>query len=190
MKEKVIRKEEFITTKWVGGETTQLMIYPEDAVFSNKDFLWRISSASFTSTESVFSDFTGYQRYILPLQGELELKHKGLYERSLKKFDVEYFDGSWKTSSRNTPDCRDFNFIVKSGNLAKMQILSVGEEYVLKTPVIATLFSTESFEIDIENQDQSREIEGFSLYVLEAEHEEKIRIVKAKNPVIVTEFAL
>lgn len=81
MKEKIIKQEDFITSKWAGGETTQLHIYPEDAVFSDRDFLWRISSATFTSTESSFSDFNGYQRYILPLEGKLGLEHSGLYKR-------------------------------------------------------------------------------------------------------------
>ncbi|HHZ00904.1 MAG TPA: HutD family protein, partial [Tissierellia bacterium] len=95
MKWKIIDKEDFIVTKWTGGETAQLFIYPEDAVFSEKKFLWRVSSATFTSTESRFSDFTGYQRYILPLKGKLSLYHEGLYNRELDKYEVEYFDGSW-----------------------------------------------------------------------------------------------
>lgn len=36
MKWKIIDKEDFIVTKWTGGETTQLFIYPEDAIFSEK----------------------------------------------------------------------------------------------------------------------------------------------------------
>ncbi len=87
--------------------------------FSEKDFLWRISSATFTSTESNFSDFSGYQRYILPLEGKLRVYHEGLYSRELDKYEVEYFDGSWSTSSENTLDCRDYNFIVKKWKSCK-----------------------------------------------------------------------
>lgn len=190
MKEKVIKKEDFITTKWAGGETTQLAIYPEDAIFSEKDFLWRISSATFTSTKSNFSDFSGYQRYILPLEGKLSVYHEGLYSRKLDRYEVEYFDGSWSTSSENTIDCRDYNFIVKNGDLAKMQILKEGDEYLLKSPEIVTIFSMDDFMLNIGKYGEKRDIGGFSLFVLEIDDEEKIDIIKANSPVIVTEFVI
>jgi environmental stress-induced protein Ves len=188
MKEKIIRKEDFITTKWAGGETTQLAIYPEDANFSQKDFLWRISSATFTSTESKFSDFSGYQRYILPLEGKLSVNHEGLYRRELDKYEIEYFDGCWNTFSENTLDCRDYNFIVKGGNIAKMQSLNEGDEYLLKGSEIVTVFSMNDFILNI--NDEKKEIDGFSLLILETDNEEKISIIKSNLPVIVTEFLI
>lgn len=190
MKEKVIKKEDFITTKWAGGETTQLAIYPEDAIFSEKDFLWRISSATFTSTESKFSDFSGYQRYILPLEGKLSVYHDGLYNRKLDRYEVEYFDGSWSTYSENTMDCRDYNFIVKNGNLARMQILKEGDEYLLKGSEIVTIFSMNDFVLNLKEREEKRDMDGFSLLVLEIDDEEKISITRANSPVIITEFVI
>lgn len=190
MKERLIKKEDFITTKWAGGETTQLAIYPEDATFSDKDFLWRVSSATFTSTESQFSDFSNYQRYILPLEGKLHIAHKGLYERKLDKYEVEYFDGSWTTFSENTRDCRDYNFIVKSGSLAKMQILNQDDRYILKPSIILTIFSMEDCLIEMNGKGDRRELEGFSLCILETDSQEEIRIIRAKLPVIITEFQI
>lgn len=190
MKEKIIKKEDFITTKWAGGETTQLAIFPENAIFSEKNFLWRISSATFTSTESKFSDFCGYQRYILPLEGKLSVFHDGLYYRELDKYDVEYFDGSWSTSSENTLDCRDYNFIVKGGTLAKMQILKDGDQFLLNTSQIVTIFSMNDFVLNLNNYSEKRNIEGFSLYVLETEQVEEISITNATSPVIITEFKI
>ena len=188
MKEKVVNKKDFITTKWAGGETTQLAIYPEDADFSAKDFLWRISSATFTSTESKFSDFTNYQRYILPLEGKLSVYHEGLYNRELNKYEVEYFDGSWSTFSKNTLDCRDYNFIVKSGHIAKMQILKDGDKYLLRKSEVVTVFSMDDFVINID--DKRRNIDGFSLFILETDDEEKISITRADSAVIITEFLI
>ena len=188
MKEKIIMKEDFVTTKWAGGETTQLIIYPQDAVLSQRNFLFRISSATFTSTESKFSDFTGYQRYILPLEGSLSVSHEGLYKRNLEKYEVEYFDGSWSTFSENTLDCRDYNFIIKSGNLAKMQILKEGEEYNIKPSYIVTIFSKSDIVLNLDSKHEERKIDGFSLLVLETEKEERISIVMADEPVIITEF--
>ncbi|AKL93822.1 putative protein HutD family [Clostridium aceticum] len=190
MKEKIIKKEDFITTKWAGGETTQLAIYPEDATLSEKNFLWRVSSATFTSTQSEFSDFSGYQRYILPLEGKLSLYHKGLYNRELDKYEVEYFDGSWSTFSENTLDCRDYNFIVKSGNSSKMQILRAGDECFLQNSEIVTLFSMKDFVINLCNHNEKRNIDGFSLFVIETDSQEKISITSADSPIIITEFVI
>lgn len=188
MIEKIINRNDFLTTKWAGGETTQMIIYPQDAILSQRNFLFRVSSATFTSTESTFSDFSGYQRYILPLEGKLSLHHEGLYSRDLEKYDVEYFDGSWNTSSENSLDCRDFNFVVKSGNPARMRIIYQGDSYVIKNSQIVTLFSMDSFVINFHNHNETREIDGFSLFYLETEQEEKISITRATSPVIVTEF--
>ncbi len=190
MKWKIIDKEDFIVTKWTGGETTQLFIYPEDAIFSEKNFLWRVSSATFTSTESKFSDFTGYQRYILPLKGELSLSHEGLYNRELDKYEVEYFDGIWTTFSKNSLDCRDYNFIVRNGNLAKMQILNGRCQYFLKGSEIVTIFSMDDFVISLENCDEKIDVSAFSLLILEMEDEEKISIISADSPLILTEFVI
>lgn len=190
MKEKTIKKEDFITTKWAGGETSQLAIYPEDAIFSEKDFLWRISSAIFSSTESNFSNFSGYQRYILPLEGKLSLYHQGLYNRELDKYEVDYFDGHWNTSSRNTMDCMDYNFIIKGGNIGKLQILKEGDEYILKGSQIITMFSMDEFVLNLNNNKEKRYIDGFSLFVIEIENKETINIIKANVPVIITEFII
>ena len=190
MKEKIITKEDFKTTKWAGGETTQLAIYPEDADFADRDFLWRISSATFTGMESTFSDFSGYQRYLFPLEGELFVSHKGLYSRELKKYEVEYFDGGWETSSNNSLDCRDYNFIVKSEYPAKLQILGEGDKYNLKPSTMVTLFSTENFVVELGMEKDKREIDGFSLYILDMDLETDIRPTSASNPVIITEFAI
>lgn len=190
MKEKIIMKEDFITNKWDGGETTQLAIYPEDAIFSRKDFLWRVSSATFTSTQSKFSDFSGYQRYILPLNGRLSVYHKGLYSRELDKYEVEYFDGSWSTFSENSLDCRDYNFIVKSGYLAKLQILNEEDEYLLEGSKIVSVFSVRDFVLNLCNKNEKRDMDGFSLFVIETDSEEKISITRAGSPVIITEFTI
>jgi len=190
MREFIFKKEDFNVTKWAGGETTQLAIYPYDADFSERDFLWRVSSATFTSTSSEFSNFSGFQRYILPLKGKLNLYHEKLYQRKLTEFEAEYFDGSWKTLSENTLDCMDYNFIVKNGSTAKLQIIGEKEEYTLKSSYVMTLFSLDDFEIEIEGFGEIRKVDGFSLFVIENDQEKKAKITKATSPVIVTEFEL
>lgn len=46
---------DYITTKWSGGLTTQLGIAPAGAVYADRDFLWRLSSATVEDAESDFT---------------------------------------------------------------------------------------------------------------------------------------
>ncbi|SMP68772.1 HutD family protein [Anoxynatronum buryatiense] len=189
MKETIVHRDAFITTQWAGGETTQLAIHPENALFSERDFLWRISSATFTTTQSVFSDFSGYQRYLLPLRGNLRLSHERLFARELAAYEPAYFDGAWPTASENSPDCIDYNFIVKNGTTALLQVLQEGDEHLVDVPAMITCFSVDDMVIHLKKAGVQREISGFSLYMLETEAGESVSVARASAPVILTKCA-
>ena len=111
-----------------------------------------------------------------------------MYNRELDKYEVEYFDGTWTTFSKNSLDCRDYSFIVRNGNLAKMQILSRGCEYFLKESEIVTIFSMDDFVISLEDSDERIDVNAFSILILETDDEEKISIISADSPLILSEF--
>ena len=46
---------DYLTTSWSGGTTTQLTIAPAGAVYADRDFLWRVSSATVELDESDFT---------------------------------------------------------------------------------------------------------------------------------------
>lgn len=186
---KRIGKEDFVINDWSGGQTTQLAIYPQDATLGNRDFVWRISSATFTTTHSSFSDFSGYNRYILPLEGELSLFHKGLYQRALKPYEVEFFSGSWQTDSQNSANCRDYNFVVQEGKAINLQVLKSGETYIPKRTGTLCIFSVENFSLEI-IKEKKETIQALSWELLILQEEESlhlIQIAQAKAPVIVCE---
>ncbi len=187
MKIRIMDRKDFTTTAWQGGETTELFIWPKGAVLADRDFKFRISSAVFTGTRSSFSDFSGYQRFILPLQGTLKLTHEGLYQRELAKNEAEYFDGSWSTLCENSLDCRDYNFIVRSDSTALLQILNQGASFECQGKTILTAYSVEPFTLDTEG-DGKRSQSGDTLYVLETENGAKVTIAEATSPVILTVF--
>lgn len=187
MEEIIINKEDFIRTKWSGGETSQLYIYPEDSEFYKKDFLFRISSATFTGTESRFSDFSNYYRYLLPLEGRLSVDHKNLYKRSLSLLEPEFFDGGWETYSENSLDCRDYNFIFSKKARGDLKIIKTREKMTLKVNGIYTFFSKENFSLNLNGE--KKEIKGFSLYILKTERENlNIEIEQFKDSIIISEF--
>lgn len=118
MPAKIIRKHEQISSKWAGGTTTQLAIFPENAIYSNRDFLFRISTAKVEAEESGFSSLPGVSRVIMILDGTLLLKHEGHYAKTLQKFDTDLFDGSWKTNSKGK--VTDFNLMTTSQATGKL----------------------------------------------------------------------
>ena len=120
-------KESFKTSRWRGGETCELCIFPPGSDFLKREFLFRISSAAVEVPESVFSSFAGYTRYITVLDGSMELNHNGHHSISLLPYDIDRFDGSWDTKSKGC--CTDFNFIFKNELQGNMKIADKSQEY-------------------------------------------------------------
>ena len=105
--------KDYITTKWSGGLTTQLGIAPEGAVYADRDFLWRLSSATVEDAESDFTALPDYERLISTLEGTIELSHNGGEKLTLNPYEVHRFDGGDNTHSWGC--CRDFNLMLRKG---------------------------------------------------------------------------
>ena len=104
---------DYITTKWSGGLTTQLGIAPASAVYADRDFLWRLSSATVEDAESDFTALPDYERLISTLEGTIELNHNGGEKLTLNPYEVHRFDGGDDTHSWGR--CRDFNLMLRKG---------------------------------------------------------------------------
>lgn len=96
---------------WASGTSTEIFIFPADASFASRNFLFRISTATVEADESVFTHFAGITRHLMILQGELELIHEGRYTKHLKPFDQDTFSGEWRTRSKGR--VTDFNLMLK-----------------------------------------------------------------------------
>ncbi len=73
---KHITKDQLETIKWSGGTSTELAIHPENASYQNRQFNWRLSTATVEVEESNFTSLPGVERLIMSLSEDLELKHK------------------------------------------------------------------------------------------------------------------
>lgn len=69
----IIRKEQVVPALWTGGQTHEYAIYPKGAVYADRDFEFRISSATIELVPSEFTRFDGYHRYLVMLEGDLNL---------------------------------------------------------------------------------------------------------------------
>ncbi|MBR3561886.1 MAG: HutD family protein [Oscillospiraceae bacterium] len=109
----ILRPDDYVTTQWSGGATTQLTIAPDNAVYADRDFLWRVSSATVELDESDFTSLPDFHRYISTVCGDMVLSHNGGEELTLHPGDVHDFDGGDETHSRGR--CTDFNLMLRKG---------------------------------------------------------------------------
>jgi len=106
---KLIRKSEQITSSWPGGTTTQLFIYPENSSYQERNFLFRVSTATVDTDESIFTPLPGVSRQLMILEGSLKIEHIGRYSKNLHPFATDSFKGDWET--RGFGRATDFNLM-------------------------------------------------------------------------------
>jgi environmental stress-induced protein Ves len=111
MKYSILGSVNYKTSKWQGGKTTELFIYPPEADYQKRNFLFRLSTATVETEKSDFTTLDDFFRRLMVLEGKITIKHEDRYSRQLNKFDSDEFEGGWKTSSEGK--CIDFNLMTK-----------------------------------------------------------------------------
>jgi len=113
LKVTIIRSDQYKESKWSGGITKELAIYPENTLYAKRDFIWRLSSATVELEHSVFTKLEDYERILMILSGELIVRHNGEPPVHLKQFGQDFFDGAWDTESFGK--VLDFNLMIRKG---------------------------------------------------------------------------
>lgn len=116
MEMRVITEQDMNTTKWSGGKTTEMLIYPQNSSYIERNFQFRISSATVEEESSVFTELPGIERHLVVLDGKIDLCIEN-QEVHLAPFESIVFRGGDKTSSKGK--CVDFNLMLNGcrGNL-------------------------------------------------------------------------
>ena len=109
----LLRREDYVTTSWSGGTTTQIALFPPESSYAGRDFLWRVSSAVVEDGESAFTPLPDYDRHLMLLEGSLLLRHDGGEPLPLDPYQPHAFDGGAETVSVGR--CRDFNLMLRKG---------------------------------------------------------------------------
>lgn len=125
----IITKEEQRTSTWAGGITTELAIFPKEAEYSLRNFSWRISTARVELDESTFTVLPGIWRYIMVIEGEMQLEHLGHHSINLGPYEKDSFSGSWTTKSIGRVS--DFNLMLTNGYNGDIEALSVIDEIII-----------------------------------------------------------
>lgn len=126
----LISSNEYKTTKWSGGKTTQFFLYPTGSEFNIGEFDLRVSSATIESKTSTFTDLRGYNRIIMTLDNPIFIQHNDCEKILLQPFEKHYFSGDDTTVSYG--ECTDFNVIFKKGMDADASVVTNGMVKLLK----------------------------------------------------------
>lgn len=108
---KIVRNDDIKNHQWSGGDSKELYIYPANSNI-NSDFNFRISTATIKPGEYDFSDFSGYNRLLVLLSGDLHLNIENNIKHLLPYSHV-FFKGEDKVKSTAEFNCLDFNLIYK-----------------------------------------------------------------------------
>jgi environmental stress-induced protein Ves len=114
-----IKSSELITTRWAGGTTTQLVIYPANSQYQKRDFKFRLSTATVECEESTFTVLPEVQRKLMILNGEIKIVFNELDSRTIRKFDQVEFQGAWHTKSYGK--AIDFNLMTNELTSGKIE---------------------------------------------------------------------
>ncbi len=118
----VLKKEEnYSISEWSGGKTRELAIYPPKCRYADRDFIFRLSSATVELDESDFTSLPDYNRVLMVLKGSVVLSYDGKRSVHLNELEQDSFDGGWKTKSFGK--ITDYNLMVRKGCDGKVDIL-------------------------------------------------------------------
>lgn len=123
-----IDPSQYQCSNWSGGTTTQLAIWPENADFASRAFIYRISQADVNLESSTFTVFEGVSRFITTTEGRMRIRHDQGQWYSLEPYVVHRFSGEQLTESEGK--VKDFNLLVKGtakGDMVSHQ-LAPGDE--------------------------------------------------------------
>lgn len=137
----VLDETAFTTSVWSGGKTTEMYLYPQTASYRDRNFLFRISSATVEEEASTFTRLPGIHREILLLNGQMTLQHgKGL-PVTLSPYEPHAFEGEWETVSHGR--ATDFNLMYRNCKGFMKVIRETGKAVFEKTVGMDFFYSKE-----------------------------------------------
>ena len=125
MQYRIIKPEEFVTGVWSGGTTTQLAIYPPGASYADRNFIFRLSSATVDTEQSEFTHLPDYDRWLMIFEGSARLVHSSEREVTINPYEYDAFDGGISTVSFGR--VTDYNLMLRKGGAGSMKAIGLDE---------------------------------------------------------------
>lgn len=187
MEMQIKQEKDYITSTWSGGDTTELMIYPQDASYQNRNFLFRISSATVMEDKSTFTKLPGVRRVLLVLEGKVKLIHNETSEYLLSPFEQGCFLGEWDTKSEGK--VVDFNLMLREGTEGKVEPIQLPPKdkenlivYLGENKTCFLVLYVYEGQITIEDGYEKQLVKEKELAVIEIQEEEKVSAFVIENP--------
>ena len=118
----VKRKQCQKITRWAGGRTRQLAIYPQDAQGAEAfDFVFEITSSTTDIKESEYTIYESYNRTLMIISGESALTLEDGDSHSLSPYEQCTFDGALKVLSRGR--AVDYEMTLRKGRSGRVEFL-------------------------------------------------------------------
>jgi hypothetical protein len=153
MEYRLTRAADMKTSDWSGGRTTEIFIHPVGSSVGARDFDIRVSTATVDLDESAFSDYSGYIRHIMPIEGSFELTFDGHCRDFLNTFDSTTFNGDRTVHSAGR--CRDFNVIHRPSWAGGLTAIGPGDAFDCPAPGYFGVYALcDGLEIAIEREGQ------------------------------------
>ena len=179
MKAYLFKEENYNTSRWSGGQTRELAIYPARSRYLDRNFIWRLSSATVETEESDFSKLPDYDRVLMVLDGEVVLSYEGQRVARLKELEQDRFDGAWRTKSFGK--ITDFNLMVRKGNEGYIDLIYPEPEkkeytsaFTTKLPMIThALYCKEGYAV-VSCGGETHMVSEGQLLVMEYDRDEEV----------------
>ena len=182
MKIRSVNKDDFKTTRWSGGTTTEFFIYPPGADYQKRKFAARISSAVIEDEYSKFTELPGVTRYLALLSGETDLVANG-EKIVLDPYEIVKFSGTDVVESYGT--CRDFNLMLKgvNGSMDCVRVGNIQTDFYIPCNMMVVIYNCSDDNISITGGISNQNISPGALAVLSTENEKNEEIIKISSDV-------
>ena len=180
MKIRSVNKDDFKTSRWSGGTTTEFFIYPPGADYQKRKFAARISSAVIEDEYSKFTELPGVTRYLALLSGETDLVANG-EKIVLDPYEIVKFSGTDVVESYGT--CRDFNLMLKgvNGSMDCVRVGNIQTDFYIPCNMMVVIYNCSDDNISITGGISSQNISPGALAVLSTENEKNEEIIKISS---------
>lgn len=160
-------KKNVTASIWSGGSTYEYTIYPKTASYADRDFVFRISSATIDEAPSVFTKFKGYHRYLVMLDNFLDVdinNKKKVYE----KYKIMEFNSDDEVTSYTKGI--DFNWMI-SEKISHHKLETTNGNQNCNAEIVI-VFSLQTTVITINEKRYS--LEPYDLLLIENQEKENV----------------
>jgi environmental stress-induced protein Ves len=165
----LLPKKDCTASIWSGGLTYEYLIYPKTANYTDRDFIFRISSATIEKEPSEFTKFKGYYRYLVMLDNGLHIE-VNKEKKSYEKYEIMEFNSDDDVTSYTKGI--DFNWMVSEKiSHHKLKITNSNQSCNAQIIILYSLHTT-----IIKINEKPYNLNPYDLLVIENQEKEHIML--------------